>query len=77
MGMQYELFTDLSSLTVLPQESQFSAKSHGLTVRHENLMIFGKPNVFQRKSTIFLSNRCSRIKPFTKSVIGTVSATNF
>ena len=48
------LGADLSSLTVLPWDSRFSAKSHGLMVRHENLTIFGKPHVFQRKSTIFL-----------------------
>ena len=35
-----DIYADLSSLTVLPWDSRFSAKSHGLTVRHENLTFF-------------------------------------
>ena len=40
------------------QVSRFCRETHdfqlNLTVRHENLTIFGKPHVFQRKPTVFL-----------------------
>ena len=61
--------TDLSSLTVLPWDSRFSAKSHGTPRKSHD---FWKTSRFSKKTYRFslcpkILNRCSRIEPFSKT----------